>query len=333
MANAIVTGGSGFVGTHLINHLLSLDLYEQIINVDIVEPKEGRFNEDNVNYIHADVRKRIDPEPFIALGCDKSTVLFNLAAICRIPGFPEKDYFETNISGAENCIELAENLEIQKIIFTSSIAPYGASEELKTECSIPMPDNPYGSSKLVAEYIHRGWFRKAPDQRSLTILRPGIIFGKGENANFTRLYTSLKRGFFVYPGRKDTRKACIYVKDVARACSYFAQKEKGSEIYNLVYEQAPTIETICKSIHQNTDAGRAKFRVPGALLVAAAVIIRLIGKIIQKDFTGIHPDRVKKVMISTNLEGVKLKQSGFTISYSLDEAIQDWYEECEKTIC
>lgn len=333
MAIAIVTGGSGFVGTHLIHHLQSLGSFEKIINLDIHEPKRGQIEGNDIYYINSDVRKVIDPEPFLNLGCDNNTVLFNLAAICRIPGFPDEDYFETNILGAENCIQLAEDLKIEKIIFTSSIAPYGASEELKTEKSIPVPDNPYGSSKLVAEYIHKGWFRKEPDKRSLIILRPGIIFGKGENANFTRLYTSLKKGFFVYPGRKDTRKACVYVKDVVRACSYFSNNGNGCEVFNLVYEVAPTIETICTSIHNNTDAGKAKLTVPGKILIFAAVIIRLFGKLIRKDFTGIHPDRVKKVMISTNIQGYKLKKTGFTLSYNLDEAIRDWFEACGKTIC
>lgn len=45
----------------------------------------------------------------------------------------------------------AERYGIRKILFTSSIAPYGAAEELKTEETIPMPNTPYGISKLVAE--------------------------------------------------------------------------------------------------------------------------------------------------------------------------------------
>ena len=43
-----------------------------------------------------------------------------------------------------------------------------------------------------------------------------VIFGKGEKGNLTRIARTLKKGLFVYPGRKDTIKACVYVKDVCR---------------------------------------------------------------------------------------------------------------------
>lgn len=53
-----------------------------------------------------------------------------------------------------------------------------------------------------------------------------------------------------------------------------------------------------------------------------------LGKISGKEFTGIHPDRVKKVMISTNISGNKLANSDFELKYSLAEGIQDWVNDC-----
>lgn len=50
----------------------------------------------------------------------------------------------------------------------------------------------------------------------LTIVRPGIVYGKGEHGNMTRLYRGQKKGYFFYAGRKDTIKACIYVKELVR---------------------------------------------------------------------------------------------------------------------
>jgi len=329
MPNAIVTGGSGFVGTHLIRYLSEEGRYENIINIDIEAPKyEYSADGTEIHFLKKDIRNQIDPEDLLQLGCGSDTVIFNLAAICRIPGYPDIDYFRTNIKGADNICELARQINCNNIVFTSSIAPYGASEDLKTEDSIPQPDNPYGSSKLVAEYIHRGWQQQDPGKRKLAILRPGIIFGPNEQANFTRLYESLKSGFFVYPGRRDTRKACVYVKDVARACEYFAVNSVDTQIFNLVYREAPTIEEICEAITGITDAGKARLRVPGWLLIGAAGIINMAGKILNKDFTGIHPDRVKKVMISTNVSGEKLQASSFSLKYTLREGIIDWKNEC-----
>jgi GlcNAc-P-P-Und epimerase len=222
MKTAIITGGSGFVGRHLIRYLLEQGAYERVVNIDIQPPSEGFYGLERVEFIQHDLRKPMDKDIANTLS-GAEAVIYNLAAICRIPGFPDHDYFETNIRCAEHAVALAEAIGCKNIVFTSSVAPYGASEELKTEESVPMPDNPYGSSKLSAEYIHRLWQQGDPNQRKLTILRPGIIFGKNEQANFTRLYNSLKKGYFFYPGRKDTRKACVYVKDVARACLHFAR--------------------------------------------------------------------------------------------------------------
>src|SRR6056297_2372541 len=141
--SAIITGGSGYVGSHLINHLIEEKAYVQIIILDIEEPKENYSNVSvKVEFVESDVREPIDPKPFQDLGCDENTIIYNLAAICRIPGFPDIDYYRTNILGAETVCELAEELEITRIVFTSSVSPYGGSEELKTEDSIPQPKDP-----------------------------------------------------------------------------------------------------------------------------------------------------------------------------------------------
>lgn len=97
------------------------------------------------------------------------------------PGHPEEAYFETNIRGAENVTAFAEKYGIRKILFTRPIAPYGASEDLKTEETLPTPNTPYGISKLVAEKIHQIWQARDP-ARELTIVRPGIVYGKGSTA-------------------------------------------------------------------------------------------------------------------------------------------------------
>ena len=138
-----------------------------------------------------------------------------------------------------------------------------------------------------------------------------------------------KKAFFVYPGRKDTKKACVYVKDVARACYHFSKREKGQHMYNIVYKEPPTIEEICLSVAEHTDAKKPLFKVPGPLLILVAYCVLFLGKLIGKEFTGIHPDRVKKVMISTNVSGEKLHKSDFKLIYSLDEGIKEWFDDSD----
>lgn len=211
--NYILFGGSGFIGTHLIHLLLKECVRpgDVIYDLDLVMPGEEGVvpgiveKNDGVQYIRLDVRKPIDFE-FVPTPED---VIFDLAAVHRTPGHPEEAYFETNIRGAENVTAFAEKYGIRKILFTSSIAPYGASEDLKTEETLPTPNTPYGISKLVAEKIHQIWQARDP-ARELTIVRPGIVYGKGEHGNMTRLYRGQKKGYFFMPaGRTPSRRASM----------------------------------------------------------------------------------------------------------------------------
>ena len=269
--NYFIFGGSGFIGTHLIKLIKQECLKEndRIYDLDIVMPGEEGVvpgvveKMEGVEYIRLDVRKEItfDFKP------TEDDIIFNLAAVHRTPGHPDEEYFETNILGAENVTAFADRYGIKKILFTSSIAPYGAAEELKTEETIPMPNTPYGISKLTAEKIHMIW-QAEDDTRELTIVRPGIVYGKGEHGNMTRLYWGQRKRYFMYTGRKDTIKACIYVKE-------------------------------------------------------------LVGPLGGKK-VGIHPARVKKLMVSTNICGKKLAATDYTFHYTLVESFRDWFNDCNK---
>lgn len=327
--NYIIFGGSGFIGTHLI-HLLKNECVkpgDKIYDLDIVMPGEEGVvpgiveKNEGVEYIRLDVRKPIefDFEP------TADDVIFNLAAVHRTPGHPDHEYFETNIRGAENVTAFAEKHSIKKILFTSSIAPYGASEELKEESTLPTPNTPYGISKLVAEKIHQIWQVK-DEKRELTIVRPGIVYGKGEHGNMTRLYKGMKGHYFMYTGRKDTIKACIYVKELALFFKYrmLDYSFQGTDIFNCTFEPAYNIEQICETMKKATGLKYKVPLIPGGLLMTAAKILGPIGG--KK--VGIHPARVKKLMVSTNICGKKLAASGYKFHYSFEDTFIDWLKDC-----
>lgn len=101
-------------------------------------------------------------------------------------------------------------------------------------------------------------------------------------------------------------------------------------MYNTVYTPCYTIEEICKVIANVTGVKESKLTIPGRILKAAAYTINGFGKLIGKPFDGIHPDRVKKLMVSTNINGQKLLDHGYKLEYSLEEAILDWYNDCNR---
>lgn len=332
--NYIITGGTGFIGTHLTNLIKEHCKDAQVWNLDIVKPgtpnpvvkdykpalRDGQTLQST--YVECDIRRPIGNLPFSPTEND---IIFNFAAVHRTPGHEDHEYFETNIYGAENVVAFAEKWNIKKIVFTSSIAPYGAAEELKEETTLPTPNTPYGISKLVAEKIHQAWQNGGKD-RHLTIVRPGVVFGKGENGNFTRLYWAIRGHKFAYPGRKDTIKACIYVKELVRFIFWnVTKRDSPFEIYNCCFEPAYTIEHIVLAMKKVTGLTQFVPDIPNWLIMPAATVIGALGAPM-----GICPARVKKLQISTNISGKQLAECGYKFKWSFEEALDDWYNDNER---
>lgn len=332
--NFIITGGTGFIGTHLTNLIKEYYPDAHVWNLDIVKPgtpnpvvkdykpalREGQTLQST--YVECDIRKPIGDLPFTPTEDD---IIFNFAAVHRTPGHEDHEYFETNIRGAENVCAFAEKWDIRKIVFTSSIAPYGAAEELKEETTLPTPNTPYGISKLVAEKIHQAWQNGGKD-RHLTIVRPGVVFGKGENGNFTRLYWAIRGHKFAYPGRKDTIKACIYVKELVRFILWNVTERKSPfEIYNCCFEPAYTIKHIVQAMKKVTGLTQFVPDIPNWIIMPTATVIGALGAPM-----GICPARVKKLQISTNICGKKLAECGYKFKWSFEEALEDWFEDNDR---
>jgi len=318
--NYLVFGGSGFIGYHLSKLIHTSNSKAKIFNFDI----EEATLEKEYLYEQLDVREVITPKSYDAKSSD---IIINLAAVHRTPGHPDHEYFETNITGAENVCNYAREKGINTILFTSSIATYGVYEEQKNEKTVPMPNIPYGISKLTAEYVHKLWQQEDPENRRLIILRPGVVFGHRERGNFTRLINATKKNRFFYPGRKDTIKACIYVKDLAKAMIDMLQEEpNGVVTYNMTYEPAPRIDKICEVISEKGKMNKPSIVLPASLLVFVAKFGYGVFSIFGIKIASLHPDRVRKLMISNDING-ELLNNKYNLQYGLEGGIEDWMSE------
>ena len=98
----------------------------------------------------------------------------------------------------------------------------------------------------------------------------------------------------------------------------------GTDDFNCTFEPAYNIEQICETMKKATGLKYKIPLIPGGLLMTAATILGPIGG--KK--VGIHPARVKKLMVSTNICGKKLAGCGYQFHYSFEDTFKDWLNDC-----
>lgn len=333
LESVVLFGGTGFIGTHLTQHLLRTEAARTIYLVDLKAPRDAVYGKElqaglrtgRVVFIPHDLRQ---PVPVSLLPATVG-LAFNLAAVHREPGHAPREYFETNLLGAEHFCAWAALAHCTTVVFTSSISPYGPSEDRKTESSLPVPETPYGSSKLSAEKIHLGWQSAVPNRR-LLILRPGVVFGPGEGGNVSRLVRSLVKGYFVYLGNRNTIKAAGYVKELCLVASFgleiLSQNGPPVLLLNFTLDPPPTLEQMVAAILSATGRKRRPLNLPRSLLLAVSYPFAFIERV-SGIALPINPVRVRKLFRSNNIVADQLRSLGYRYNYSLESAFADWAQD------
>lgn len=316
---SIVFGGAGFIGTQLLKQLSADIPSHRLISVDIRDPRE---KVPGVEYRRHDVR---EPIPFDDIDLPD---IYNLAAVHTTPGHEDWEYFWTNVLGATNVCDFATRTGCRFLLFTSSISVYGPTETPLSEDSPKEPNSAYGRSKFQAEGIHRTWFANGADRR-LVVVRPAVIFGPGEGGNFTRLARLLARGRFVYPGRKDTIKACGYVGELTRSMLFARNLDSPEFTYNFAYPERTTTESICAAFSDVAGFDIPKLVLPLPAMLSVGLSFELLNTIGIK--TSINRARMRKLVHSTNILPTALTNAGYTFETDLPEALRRWKSESDAT--
>lgn len=162
MTSCLLTGGSGFVGTHLARHFLDTYRFDRVHTLDIRSTAPS--GDPRIIFHPHDVRK---PIPDDLCGATAPDWVFDLAASHREPAHQAYDYYETNLLGGRHGCEYADAVGCPTIFFTSRISVHGPARVPISETSPPVPVTPYGGSKYGAELIQQLRVRAMPGRRPI----------------------------------------------------------------------------------------------------------------------------------------------------------------------
>ncbi len=336
MSNVIIFGGTGFFGLFMAIRLSEENKYNKIFLYDHEEIDEKGFSYrikkydsiKNIVFIKGCVKNEIIDFD----GDDNISLIINLAAIHREPGHKNWEYYETNLNGATNITSWADKIGCDHIIFSSSISPYGLSEDLRDENSLTVPTSPYGGSKLVAEKIHQIWQSANHDRKKLIIVRPGVIFGPSEGGNVSRLIKAIKGNYFFYMGNHNTRKAGIYIKELTNFVVWLYEdqsimKNKNFILANATMNPGPSVSEYVESIKKILKKEIFILSVPFVVLLTLSKILDLFLSVLKINHP-FSPVRIKKLVNSNNVVSSYARENNYSYIYDLDSALDDWKKEC-----
>ncbi len=228
----LVTGGSGFLGTKIINFLNKNNI--EFINYDLLKPKE--FSE---SFVHGDI---LDKNSLYKAMKECNSVIHCAASLPLNKN--DKNYKKVNVEGTKNLVELANELNFKHFLYVSSSAVLGNKHTGLIKESAPRaPFDPYGKSKSLAEEVIESSLDK---DIKLCIIRPRTIVGTNRIGIFGILYEFTKNNMPIFIiGNGTNMLQLIDGDEIAEAISK-ASINSITGIYNLGNNDTTTIKTLYK---------------------------------------------------------------------------------------
>jgi UDP-glucose 4-epimerase len=249
---ALVTGGAGFIGSHLADRLL-----HRGHKVVVFDDLSGGFLEN------------IPKEAFVVEGTIldisllseifnqyKFDAIFHMAAYAAegLSPFIRRFNYENNLIGSINLINLSIKHEVDRFIYASSIAVYGSNQLPMEESLIPRPEDPYGIAKLSVEMD----LRCAKDTFGLpyTVFRPHNVYGEYQNIgdpyrNVIGIFFNkiLRKEPLTIFGDGEQKRAFSYVDDVVfPMVDCLEIPQTIGEVFNVGADQFYTINELAKAV-------------------------------------------------------------------------------------
>lgn len=315
---AFITGGTGFIGSHLIDFLLDkgIEIYALVRDLNDLKWLKGL----NINLLEGDLFS------IPAIPADIDTI-FHVAGFTKAS--KSADYYTVNQQGTASLFQSLQSQQIlpKKVIYLSSIAAAGPSLDKKPvkEDDAPHPTTPYGKSKLMGEWEALNFKEVYP----IVIVRAGAVFGPRDR-DFLHYLNLIKKGILPSLSSQQRLLSLCYIKDLLQALDLCSQKElESGEIINVADPRPYSWDEFGIAAGKAMGKTLKRVRIPHSILYLGALISEIGGKVRSKPNI-FDRDKYREMKETAWIADVRkaIEKLSFSPQYSLQEALQetiDWY--------
>ena len=251
---ALVTGGTGFTGSHLVRRLL-----ERGNQVTALDNQPGLATDELTAGGAEIVLGSVTDRKLVERAVEGHDVVFHLAAAFRQISVPKRVYWNVNVEGTRYVLEAAQKSGARKVVYCSTQGVHGHVKHPPGDEDSPIaPEDYYQYTKFQGELVCHEFLQRGLD---ITIVRPTAIYGPGDPGRFLMLYRLARRGRFLMFGDGRTTYHPVYIDNLvdlfelaaqcpqARGRAYLAADERYYTLDDLVRAVGEAIEVDVRITH------------------------------------------------------------------------------------
>lgn len=319
----LVTGATGFIGSHLVDALVEKGYQVRCL---VRETRNVmRLKNISAELIYGDINELESLEKAL----DGIDVVYHLAGVLGQIGIPDKVYWQVHVQGTKNILEASQKHNIKKFIYCSTAGVTGPAAHLPQDESLPYnPSNIYEVTKAEAEKSVLQYHRE--NGLPVIVIRPEFVYGPGDMHTLGIFKTVRKRMFILIDGGKAFLHP-TYIDDLTHGFLLcLDSRQANGEVYLIAGERYITLNEFATLIAKALNVPRPTIYIPKSLAFALGAVTQFTGTVFRFNPPLTVP-RVKTLCRSAGCSTFKAKeQLGYCPVVKLEEAIMrtaNWYKE------